>query len=158
MVTGPFSHFGTATNSAETRDSAASTSTDTSNQQSSGTPIISNKGFSSRSNGSDGAAVREQTDTTMKLGEEKQRIASAKRVFKKLANSYLSKRAPPDPERVRELWEYKDVLDLRTVLTWRDEVGIGRGVLYDDGKFEFDEWPSPPHEDIIDLFETIFKR
>ena len=56
------------------------------------------------------------------------------------------------------LWEYKDVLDLRTVLTWRDEVGIRRGVLYEDGKVEFEEWPLPPHESIIDLFEIIFRR
>ena len=68
------------------------------------------------------------------------------------------KRAPPDPESVRELWEYKDVLDLMTVFTWRDEVGIKRGVLYEDGKVEFEEWPAPPHEYIIDLFEIVFRR
>ena len=57
-----------------------------------------------------------------------------------------------------ELWEYKDVLNLMTVFTWRNEVGIRRGVLYEDGKVEFEEWPLPPHEYIIDLFENVFKR
>jgi hypothetical protein len=93
----------------------------------------------------------------MELEEKKRRLVSPKRVFKKLARSYLNKRAPPDPKHMRELWEYKDILDLNTVFTWRDEVGIRRGVLYEDGKIEFEEWPNPPHVDIIDIFENIFK-
>ena len=88
---------------------------------------------------------------------KKQQLASAKHLFKKLARSYLKKRAPPDLENVRELWNYKDVLDLRTVFTWRDEVGLKRGVLYEDGKIEFEEWPVRPHEQITDFFATIFK-
>ena len=63
----------------------------------------------------------------------------------------------PDPERVRDLLEYKDELDLSTVFAWRDESGIRRGVLYENGKVEFEEWPVRPHEDIIDIFENIFK-
>ena len=66
-------------------------------------------------------------------------------------------RLPPHQDQMRELWKYKDVLDLETVLTWRDEVGIRRGVLYNDGKLEFEEWPRPPHEDVIDIFENNFK-
>jgi hypothetical protein len=66
-------------------------------------------------------------------------LASAKKIFKKLGKSYLNQRAPPDFERVKELWEYKDVLDLKTVFNWRDEAGIREGVLYDDGKVEFEE-------------------
>ena len=106
----------------------------------------------------DSTPTREQSETSTEFEEKKQRLVSAKRLFKKLARSYLKKRAPPDPESMRELWEYKDILDLKTVFTWRDEVGIRRGVLYEDGKIEFEEWPLPPHEDIIDLFEIIFRR
>jgi len=40
---------------------------------------------------------------------------------------------------------------------WRDEAGIRRGVLSEDGKVESEEWPVRPHEDIIDIFENIFK-
>jgi len=99
----------------------------------------------------------EQTTTSMELQDYKQRLAAAKRVFKQLARSYVDKRLPPHQDQMRELWKYKDVLDLETVLTWRDEVGIRRGVLYDDGKVEFEEWPRPPHEDVIDIFENNFK-
>jgi len=49
------------------------------------------------------------------------------------------------------------VLDLKTVFAWRDEVGIRRGILYEDGKVEFEEWPVRPLEDDIDIFENIFK-
>ena len=31
-------------------------------------------------------------------------------------------------------------------------------MLYEDGKVEFEEWPNPPHEDIIDVFERVFRR
>jgi hypothetical protein len=58
---------------------------------------------------------------------------------------------------MRELWEYRDILDLQTVFTWPDEVGIRKGVLYEDGKVEFEEWSLPPHENVIDVFETMFK-
>ena len=146
-------------------------STCTSNSLSShSTPIKSNKGVSRCSNSkgriatlpsnsrSDSTAIREQSETSTEFEEKKQRLVSAKRLFKKLATSYLKKRAPPDPESMRELWEYGDVLDLKTVFAWRDEVGIRRGVLYEDGKVEFNEWPLPPHEYIIDLFEIIFRR
>ena len=102
-------------------------------------------------------AIREQAETSIQLEERKQSLASAKRLFKRLARSYLNKRAPPDPERVRELWKYKDILDLETVFTWRDEVGIRRGVLYEDGIVEFEQWPVAPHEEIVDVFENIFK-
>ena len=102
-------------------------------------------------------AIRDQPDTSMELEGKRRRLASAKRVFKKLARSYLDKRVPPDPERVKDLWEYKDVLDLKTVFAWRDEAGIRRGVLYEDGKVEFEVWPVLPHEDIVDIFENIFK-
>jgi hypothetical protein len=108
--------------------------------------------------GSDTAAIIEQLDAYTELKGQKQRLTAAKKIFKKLTRSYLDKRAPPDPESMRELWEYKDVLDLKTVFTWRDEVGIRRGVLYENGKIEFDKWPVPPHEDIFDIFENVFKR
>ena len=49
-------------------------------------------------------------------------------------------------------------LDLVSVLRWRDEVGLRRGVLYDEGKVEFEQWPVPPYEYLIDIFENIFRR
>lgn len=49
-------------------------------------------------------------------------------------------------------------MDLKSVLTWRDELGIRRGVLFEDGKIEFEKWPVAPHDDIIDIFENVFKR
>ena len=111
-----------------------------------------------RSSGRSGtAAIGEQADASIELEEQKQRLASAKRLFKRLARSYLKKRAPPDTGSVKGLWEYKDVLDLETVFSWRDEAGIKRGVLYEDGKVEFEEWPIRPHEQIADHFENVFK-
>jgi hypothetical protein len=107
---------------------------------------MSNEGFSRRSdtkgriytlrsnNQSDTTASREQPETSTESEEKKQRLVSAKRLFKKLTRSYVKNRAPPDPESMRELWKYEDILDLMTVFTWRHDVGIRRGVLYEDGR------------------------
>lgn len=85
------------------------------------------------------------------------RLSTAKRLFKRLAKIYLDKRQPPSENKVKELWEFRDLLDLKTVLKWRDEAGVKRGILFEDRKVEFDEWPNPPHEDLIRLFENLFK-
>lgn len=61
------------------------------------------------------------------LQDHKQQLAAAKRAFKKLARSYVDKSLPPHHDQMRELWKYKDVLDLETILTWRNEVGLRRG-------------------------------
>jgi len=50
-----------------------------------------------------------------------------------------------------------DLKTVKTVLAWRDEVGVRRGILYEDGKVEFEEWSVRPHEAVIDIFENIFK-
>jgi hypothetical protein len=97
-----------------------------------------------------------QPDAPMALEERKKQLASAKRVFNKLARSYLDNRAPPNPEIMKESWKFKDVLDLKSVFTWCDEVGIKNGVLYEDGKVEFEKWPTPPHASIINVFENMF--
>ena len=98
-----------------------------------------------------------RVDTEMGGLEYTSRLSKAKRIFKRLARLYLDKRQPPAENEVKELWEFSDLLDLRTVLKWRDEEGIKRGLLFENGRIEFDKWPTPPHEGLIDLFENIFK-
>ena len=96
-------------------------------------------------------------DTEMGGLDDLSRLSKAKCIFKKLAKLYLDKRQSPAENEVKELWEFSDLLDLRTVLKWRDEAGIKHGILFENGKIEFDKWPIPPHEDLIDIFENIFK-
>ena len=96
-------------------------------------------------------------DTEMEGLDYLARLSKAKRLFKRLGKLYLDKRQPPPENEVKELWEFSDLLDLRTVLKWRDEAGIKSGILFEDGKIEFDKWPIPPHEELIDMFENTFK-
>jgi len=49
--------------------------------------------------------------------------------------------------------EYVDVENIRK---WRDEIGVKKGVICDDRKVIFDEWPEKPHEQIISDFNTQF--
>jgi len=85
------------------------------------------------------------------------RLSKAKRIFKSLAKLYLDKRQPPAENEMKVLWEFSDLLELTMVLKWRDEAGIKRGILFENGKIEFDKWTIPPHEDLIELFENMFK-
>jgi hypothetical protein len=84
------------------------------------------------------------------------RVSKARRMFRKLAKSYLEQRKPPPEDEVAELWQYSDVIDYRKLLLWRDEVGIKKGVLYDTGKVMFDQFTSPPHDEVCDLFHLDF--
>ena len=50
----------------------------------------------------------------------------------------------------------REYVDVENIRKWRDEVGVKRGVVTDDGKVIFDQWIEPPHEEIIDDFNTQF--
>lgn len=47
-------------------------------------------------------------------------------------------------------------VDVEDIIAWRDEVGLKKGVVCDDGKVIFNEWPVPPHEQIVSEFNTQF--
>ena len=50
----------------------------------------------------------------------------------------------------------REYVDVEDIIAWRDEVGVRKGVIYEDGKVIFDEWPGPPHEQILSEFNTQF--
>ena len=65
-------------------------------------------------------------------------------------------RRPPPDEEMERLWQMREYVDLDSIRKWRDEVGVKKGVICDDGKVIFDEWPDSPHEDIISEFNCQF--
>ena len=50
----------------------------------------------------------------------------------------------------------REYVDVENIRKWRDEIGVKRGVVCDDGKLIFDEWPDSPHEEIISEFNMQF--
>jgi len=54
------------------------------------------------------------------------------------------------------LWRMRDYVDVENIRKWRDEIGVKKGVICDNGKVIFDEWPVPPHEQIISEFNMQF--
>jgi hypothetical protein len=54
------------------------------------------------------------------------------------------------------LWRMREYIDFEDIVVWRDEVGVKKGVVYDEGKVRFNEWPFPPHEAIVDTFNSQF--
>jgi hypothetical protein len=67
-------------------------------------------------------------------------------------------RCPPPDEEMERLWQMREYVDLDSIRKWRDEVGVKKGVMCDDGKVIFDEWPEPPHEQIISEFNSQFNE
>jgi hypothetical protein len=77
-------------------------------------------------------------------------------LFKKLCRRYLKLRRPPPDKEMEPLWRMREYVDVENIRKWRDEIGVKKGVVCDDGKVIFDEWPDSPHEDIISEFNAQF--
>jgi hypothetical protein len=79
-----------------------------------------------------------------------------KMLFKKLCRRYLKLRHPPPDKEMEPLWRMREYVDVENIRKWRDEIGVKKGVICDNGKVIFDEWPDSPYEDIISEFNAQF--
>jgi hypothetical protein len=53
----------------------------------------------------------------------------------------------------------KEAYTWRDIIEWRDQIGIKRGIIFDeDGSIIFEEWPDPPHDQIVGVFSGMFDR
>jgi hypothetical protein len=51
----------------------------------------------------------------------------------------------------------KEAYGWRDIIEWRDQMGIKKGLTFDeDGSIIFEEWPDRPHEQIITEFSVMF--
>ena len=50
----------------------------------------------------------------------------------------------------------RSYVDVEDIIVWRDEVGVKKGIVCDDGKVIFNKWLVDPHEDIVNEFNTQF--
>ena len=79
-----------------------------------------------------------------------------KALFKKLCRRYMKRQTPPADKEMEPLWRMREYVDVEDIIAWRDEVGVRKGVVCEDGKVIFNEWPVPPHEQIVSEFNTQF--
>jgi hypothetical protein len=84
----------------------------------------------------------------------------ARAEFKKLARWYLKNHKPPSDKQMQRLQELRGQYDWQDVITWQDEVGLKRVIMFDDetGEIIFDEWPTAPHETLIVEFTRMFDK
>ena len=68
----------------------------------------------------------------------------------------MKRQTPPTDKEMEPLWRMREYIDFEDIVAWRDEVGVRKGVVYDEGKVLFNEWPAPPHEFIVDEFNFQF--
>jgi hypothetical protein len=81
-----------------------------------------------------------------------------KLLFKKLCRRYQKRQTPLADHEMEPLWMLRDHLNFEDFITWRDQVGVKKGVVYEDGKVLFNEWPVPPHEQIVSEINSQFSR
>jgi hypothetical protein len=66
---------------------------------------------------------------------------------------------PPPAIDMETIWKFKKYIDFEDFVLWKDQVGIKRGVMFDeDGTIIFQEWPIRPHDQIIGEFNSQFDR
>src|ERR1700736_1116827 len=56
-----------------------------------------------------------------------------------------------------KLTDLKEAYAWRDIIEWRDQMGIKRGITFDeDGSIIFEEWQDIPHDQIIGVFSVMF--
>jgi hypothetical protein len=71
--------------------------------------------------------------------------ATAKRVFKTLARRYMRTHNPPSKQDLEPLAGHKNQFTWHDIISWRDEVGLNRGVVYEDDGNVVYRMAQPPH-------------
>src|SRR5271156_3715606 len=72
-----------------------------------------------------------------------------KTLFKKLCRLYMKRQTPPMNQEMEPLWKMQEYVEFEDIVAWRDEVGVRKGVVYENGRVLFNEWPVRPHENIV---------
>ena len=72
---------------------------------------------------------------------------------------YIKLQHPPPVKDMETIWKFKKHINFEDFVSWKDQVGIKRGVTFDeDGTIIFEEWPIPPHDQVVDEFNSQFDR
>lgn len=75
-----------------------------------------------------------------------------------MAKKYVNHHAPPSADDMRILARRRGTYDWLDIIQWQDEVGLRRGVIFDEdtGAVEFERWPLEVHEAVITEFNELF--
>jgi hypothetical protein len=79
-----------------------------------------------------------------------------KMLFKKLCQYYLKLHHPSPDKEMMSLWRMWEYINVENICKWRNEIGVKKGIVYDDGKVNFDEWLDSLYENIISEFNVQF--
>ena len=81
------------------------------------------------------------------------------KTFKRLCRIYLRLQRSPSAKDMESIWRFKRYIDFEDFVVWKQQVGLKRGVIFEeDGTIIFEEWPVPPHDEIIDEFNSQYDR
>lgn len=72
---------------------------------------------------------------------------------------YMRLQRPPSGKEMETIWKFKKHIDFEDFVLWKEQIGIKRGLMFDeDGTIIFEDWPLGPHDLIIDEFNSQFDR
>ena len=86
-----------------------------------------------------------------------EREAKAKRLFRKMARSWMAKEGPSEGQ-TNELREYIDIITPQMLVQWCEELDSSMRVEFWDGRIIFTEYPTYPHDQVVDLFQDQFSE
>ena len=51
----------------------------------------------------------------------------------------MKTQTPPTDKEMEPLWEMRKYTDFEDIMVWRDEVGVKKGLVYENGRVLFNE-------------------
>jgi hypothetical protein len=83
-------------------------------------------------------------------------VKDSEKAFKRVCRMYVHETSASAPAKgVEMIWKFKKYIDFEDFVLWKDQVGIKKGVVFDEDKtIIFEEWPTRPHDQIVDIFNS----
>jgi hypothetical protein len=66
----------------------------------------------------------------------------------------MKRKTPPTNQEMEPLWKMQKYVEFEDIVAWRDEVGVRKGVVYENGRVLFNVWLVRPHEQIVNEFNA----
>jgi hypothetical protein len=86
-----------------------------------------------------------------------EREAKANRLFRRMARSWMAKEGPSESQ-INEFNDYADIITPQMLVQWREKLDSSIRVEFWENRIIFTEYPTYPHDQIVDLLQDQFSE
>jgi hypothetical protein len=86
-----------------------------------------------------------------------EREAKANRLFRRMTRSWMAKEGLLESQ-INELNDYDDIITPQMLVRWQEELDSSMRVEFWDRRIIFTEYPTYPHDQIVDLSQDQFSE